>query len=112
MALRPSDPNGLLALPEGDVLGDGERRDEHEVLVDHPDPGGDGVARRAHPQRPSVEQHLAGLGPLQAEQHTHQGALAGAVLAEEGVDLPGANVEVNVVVGDDAGEPRRDAAHL
>ena len=49
---------------------------------------------------------------LQAEQHAHQRALAGAVLAEEGVHLPGVDVEVDVVVGDDAGEPRRDAAHL
>ena len=29
---------------EHDVLGDGEDRHQHEVLVHHPDPGGDGVA--------------------------------------------------------------------
>ena len=48
-------PLGLLAVEEDrvghrlfaedDVLGDGEDRDEHEVLVDHADAAGDGVGR-------------------------------------------------------------------
>src|SRR5207245_9921762 len=32
-------------IAEDDVLGNGERRHEHEVLVDHPDAERDGVAR-------------------------------------------------------------------
>ena len=36
-----------LVEPEQDVLGDGLRRDQREVLVDHPETGRDRVARRA-----------------------------------------------------------------
>ena len=55
---------------------------------------------------------LAGVGPVEPVEDVHQRALAGAVLAEQGVDLAGAQVEVDAVVGDDAGEALDDAAHL
>ena len=42
---QPERPERVGPLSEGDVLGDGQRRHEHEVLVDHADAGGDGVAR-------------------------------------------------------------------
>ena len=44
---------------EQDVLGDRLRRDEREVLVDHPEPGRDRVARRAERDRLPVEPDLA-----------------------------------------------------
>ena len=37
--------------------------------------------------RPAVEQDLAGVGPVQPVEAVHQRRLAGAVLAEQGVDL-------------------------
>ena len=40
--------------PQDDVLGDGHHRDEHEVLVHHPDTGVDRVARRAERDRLAV----------------------------------------------------------
>src|SRR5690606_26761917 len=46
-----------------------------------------------------------------AEQDVHQGRLAGTVFAQQGVDLLGADVEVDVVVGQyPVGEAFRDAA--
>ena len=47
-------------------------------------------------------QDLALVRPGQAVEDVHQRRLAGAVLAEQGVDLAGPDVEVDVVVGDDA----------
>ena len=38
-------------LPEHQVLGDGERRHQHEVLMHHAEPMADGVVRRAEPHR-------------------------------------------------------------
>ena len=60
------------------------------------------MASRGEPKRDrlAVEQDLAGVGPVQPGQDVHQRALAGAVLAEQGVDLAGAQVEVDVVVGE------------
>ena len=43
---------------EHQVLGDGEHRHQHEVLVDHPDPGGDGVAGRVEGHLLAVDEDL------------------------------------------------------
>ena len=59
-----------------------------------------------------VEQDLALVGLVEAVEHVHQRRLAGAVLAEEAVDLAGLDDEVDVVVGDEAAEPLGDAAEF
>ena len=60
------------------------------------------IASRGEPKATgsAVEQDLAGVGPVQPGQDVHQRALAGAVLAEQRVDLARAHVEVDVVVGE------------
>src|SRR5690606_24001590 len=47
-----------------------------------------------------------GIGSIQPGEHVGQGRLAGAVLAEQRVDLAGPHLEVDAVVGDD---PAREA---
>ena len=59
-----------------------------------------------------VEQDLALVGLVEPVEDVHQRRLAGAVLAEERVHLALAQVEVDVVVREDAGEALRDAAEL
>ena len=59
-----------------------------------------------------VEQDLALVRHGQAVEDVHQCRLAGAVLAEQGVDLARSDVEVDVVVGDHARIALRDAVHL
>ena len=98
---------------EHDVLGDGEDRHQHEVLVHHADAGGDGVrAGRVKLQRLAVDQDLALVGLVEPVEHVHQGRLAGAVLAEQGVDLSRLHRQVDVVVGDQITEPLGDAAQF
>ena len=75
---------------EDHVLGDGQNRDQHEVLVDHADAAGDRVRRAGDLDRLAVEQDLPLVGPGQAVQDVHERRLAGAVLAEQGVDLAAA----------------------
>ena len=60
----------------------------------------------------AVEQDLAVIGLGQPVEDVHERGLAGAVLAEQGVDLAGPDLEVDVVVGDDARIALGDAAHL
>ena len=103
---------GHRLVAEEDVLGDGQDRDEHEVLVDHADAAGDRVGGPAIVDRLAVEQDLALVGRGQPVEDVHQGRLAGAVLAEERVDLARPHVEVDRVVGDDARVALGDAAHL
>ena len=87
---------------DDDVLGDGHRRDQREVLMDHPEAGRDRIPRGAERHRPPVEEDLPGIGLVQPVEDVHQRALPGAVLAEQGMDLAGREVEVDAVVGDDA----------
>ena len=94
---------------EGDVLEHGEVVGEHEVLEDHADSGLDGVGGRPEHDLGAVDLDRAGVGLLHAVQDLHQGRLAGAVLPDDRVDGAVRDIDVDVVVGDDAGEALADA---
>ncbi len=84
---------------ENGVFGDGEGWDEHEVLVDHADAEGDGVGGGCDADGRVVEEDLAGVHLVEAVEDLHEGGLAGAVFAEEGVDFAGGDGEGDGVVG-------------
>ena len=105
------DPTVPLLVAEDDVLEDGEVVGEHEVLVHHADADRDRVAGRVKLPR-AVDRDGALVGTLHAVEDLHQGRLAGAVLADDGVDRAAPRPEVDVVVGDDTGEALGDALEL
>ena len=72
---------------EEDVLGDGELGDQVELLVDDGDAVALGVAGAVQHERLAVEEQLAGVVGVGAAEDLHQRALAGPVLADEGMDL-------------------------
>jgi hypothetical protein len=100
------------AQAEGDVLGDGHVLHQHEVLVDHADAVVDGIGRRMDHNALAVQVDLAGIRLVEAVENLHQRAFAGAILAQQGMDLPGPHLEVHVVVSQHAGKALDDAAHL
>jgi hypothetical protein len=85
---------------ERDVLGDRERRDQHEMLVDHADAGGDRVARGAEVERAAPDPDHAARRAVEAVSQVHQGALAGAVLADDRDDLARGDRERDIIAGD------------
>ena len=97
---------------ENDVLGHGHHRDEHEVLVHHPDPALDRVLGRRERRLLPVEEDLPRVRVVEPVEDVHQRRLAGAVLAEQRMHLAGGDVEVDVVVGEHAGEALGDPAEL
>ena len=97
---------------EDDVLRHRHHRDQHEVLMHHPHAGLDRGARRAELHRLAGDHDLALVGVVQPVEDVHQRRLAGTVLAEQRVDLALPQVEVDVVVRDDARKALRDVAHL
>ena len=99
-------------LPQEDVLGDREVRDEVQLLVDDADPEVAGVARAANLDGLTIEADLAGVLAVRAAEDLHQRRLPGAVLAEQHVDVAGVKRQVDVVERDDAGKHLPDAAHL
>ena len=82
------------------------------MLVDHPDAVTDGVGGRGDGYLLAVHRDLALVGPVQAVEDPHEGALAGTVLPEEGVDLTAADIEIDVIVGDHPGKALGYARHL
>ena len=60
----------------------------------------------------AVDRDGALVRPLHAVEDLHQRRLAGAVLADDRVDRAASHGDVDVVVGDDAGEALGDAAQL
>ena len=60
----------------------------------------------------AVEDDLALVALVDPGQDLHEGGFARAVLAHQGVDLAGVDVEVDVGEREDAGEAHGDAAHL
>ena len=97
---------------EGDILRHRQGRDEHKVLMDHADTVADRVGRGADGHGSAVDEDVPGVRLIQPVQDAHQRRLAGAVLAQQRVDLPGTGVEGHPVVGDDPGEALDDAAQL
>ena len=72
---------------DGDVLGDGHRLEQREVLVDHADAEMAGGGRARNADRLPVPEDLALVRRERPVDDLHQGALARAVLAENRVDL-------------------------
>src|SRR5262249_35339945 len=97
---------------EKQVGRDVEPGDEVELLEDGGDAGRLGVAWAREPNRLAIHPDLAPIRGDHARDNVHQGRLAGAVLAEQPVDLAELEVEVDGAHGVHAAEPLVDAAHL
>jgi hypothetical protein len=107
------EPQGLAPgkPPDEHVLGHGKLGEVGELLVDHVDAQPQGVFGVADAHRLAVDQDPAFVQGVDPAEHAHQGALAGAVLPDDGVDLPLAQLEVNARQGDRAAEGLADALH-
>ena len=97
-------------LAEDDVLRHGERVDQQEVLVHHPDPERD---RGPRTRRSSTSSPRTRIRPVRRRGYIPYRTrisvdLPGAVLADQRVDLARARSEGDVVVREDAGEALRD----
>jgi len=100
---------GLVA--EQDVLGHREVRQDAEFLEDDADAEGEGLAGVGRPGLGAGEDDAAGVIGEPARQHVHEGGLAGPVLADQGVDLAGADLKVDPVQGADARKVLDDVFH-
>ncbi len=86
------------------VLGHGEAADQAELLEDDADPGLLGFARIAEGYLLAVQQDAPGVGLVDPAQDLHQRGLARPVLPDQGVHLPPAKLEADLLQGPDPGE--------
>ena len=82
------------------------------MLVDHADPQRVGVIGVLDLHHLAVLLDDALLRLVQAEQHTHQGGLSGAVFSQQRVDLAPPQLERDIVVGDDPRKALGDVQHF
>ena len=99
---------GAAGTDEAHILHGVEPADQHEVLMDHADAVGHGLFGRGDPCLLPLHQDLSGIGAVDAVNNVHQGALAGAVLAQQGQYLAPVQDQVDGVIGRRAAEELRD----
>lgn len=82
------------------------------MLVHHLDAASYRIRGPGDADRRAVDKDLALIRHGKAVEDVHESGLAGAVLAQQGVDLAPLQVEIDVIVGDHPGIPFGDATHL
>jgi hypothetical protein len=82
------------------------------MLVDHADARRHRIARAPEGGRLVVDQDLAVIGLVQPIEDVHQRALAGTVLAEQGVYLTGLDHQIDRIVGNEPAEALGDASQF
>ena len=110
-AVDAAAPAERLAAHE-DVLGDAQVGEQRRLLVDHRDPAARDAAGPAEHRRLAVDAQLAAVGLMDAGEDLHQGRLAGAVLAEQGVHLATAQQDRSVDERADRAERLRRTVEL
>src|SRR5215210_33898 len=86
-------------LTEHNILGDSERWDEHEVLVNDADSGGDRVIGRPAGDIASIDFERPRVGLHQAAEYAHQRRFSGPVFTDESVYLAGHDLERCAAIG-------------
>ena len=97
---------------QNDIVQHGEDLHQLEVLMHHADAQRGCRVGVGDVHLHAVFANFARLGLIQTEQHAHQRGFAGAVFAQQGVDLALAELQRDVVVGLDAGELLCDVKHF
>ena len=105
-------PCGVRRQRQRDVLGDGQPLEQREMLEDHADAERARFGRVAGRRRPAIPAHRTRIRLQRAVEDFHQRRFAGAVLAQQRMDLACANGEVDTVVRNRAAKALDDAARL
>ena len=97
-----------------DILRDREQRDQRKLLMDDDDAKRLGIIDIAEMPLLAVIDDAAVIAAvgINAAQNLHQGRLAGAVLAHQGMDLALSDREIDIVQRLHTGEGFADAAHF
>ena len=115
LRLAPVDEDrvGHRLVAEEDVLGDGQDRDQHEVLVDHADAPGDGIGR---PGDADLLRHRAGSAPRPAVARPYRMFISVVLPAPFSPSRawisPGRTSRLISSLASDTGIALRDPAHL
>ena len=108
----PVDHRAAVLVTDEDVLGDVEIGKQQRLLIDRGDAKSLRLGGAANRDRPAGQKHLAAIRLMDAGHDLDQRRLAGAVLAEQGVNLAGVKRERDVFERLGGVETLGDAANL
>jgi hypothetical protein len=97
---------------QSDVLGDSHRWNECEVLMHHPDSGGNRIAWRAKINAIPFDVDRASIGSHHPECDAHERRLPSTIFAEEGVNRSRSNGERRLVERSHIAKPLGDPMQL
>ena len=97
--------------PQEHVFGDCHVRRESKFLVNRDDAKLVGIMRRGGRDQLASEGDRAGVRRLRPGQDFQKRRLAGSIFTEEGVDLAGRDLEIDIVERQRAGKTLGDAGH-
>ena len=83
-----------------------------KMLMDHADAVVQGVPRLAERGPSAVDKDFPVIRLIATGEDVHEGRLAGTVFSQQGVNLPGQDLKIDAVVGNDVREPFYDALHV
>ncbi len=98
--------------PEQDVGLDAEVGREGQFLVDHGDAEPPRLQRPGRRIRHAAQSHPAAIGPLGAAEDFHERRFAGAVFADQRMDLAGAQCQIDAAQGVRRAETLAHVGHL
>src|ERR1700738_3212191 len=84
-------------IAEPNILGNRQRRDQAQLLRDGYNARRNRVVRTGKIARPPGNENAPAVGTAHATQNADQGGLAGAILADDGVNFAGVDFEVDMV---------------
>src|SRR5262249_7511805 len=107
-----SGPDSLLVAPaQTNVLRDGERANDAQLLSDVGDPRLKRMTRRTQTDRLALDFDVSRIGPLEPSEYLHQRALARSILAKERHHLAPGQREIDVLKRGQRAVALRNAAH-
>jgi hypothetical protein len=99
-------------LAEDNILGHGQGRDEHEMLMDHANATCHGVSGAGEMHRGATHDNVSLVWSGKAIEDVHQRGLPRAVFPQQRVDLAGSELKVYMIIGRDPRKTFGDTAHL
>ena len=104
---------GVAGLAAKEDIGGGiEVAEDIQFLMDEGDAMAHGIVDTLDADGPAVDEDLPGVGLVHAAEDLHEGGFAGPVLAAEGDDLAGPDLQADVIKGVDAGKSFGNPAHF
>src|SRR5216683_1440038 len=90
-------------MPQHDILGYGQGRNQHKVLMHHTNMQPDSIAWPRDVRNLAIDQDFTTIGVNQSIEDIHQGSFAGSVFPNQCMNLTLTHLEIDMVVGNDTG---------